>query len=167
MSGDFPTSTRAFDKTHNGKYDIFICKFSSDGTQLVASTLVGGSEDDGISGNDDYDYTTNLSKLNHNYSDWYRGEIFNDLMGNVVVASTTRSASNFPLQNPFQSTFGGKQDGLILKMNDSLSQMIFSSYFGGSGDDAAYSLFVLMRQRHATLQVEPKAAIFLEKAILT
>ena len=139
MSSDFPITSKAFDKTHNGKYDIFICKFSNDGTELTASTFVGGSEDDGISGNDDYDYATNLTKLNHNYSDWYRGEIFYDLLGNVVVASTTRSASNFPLQNPFQPTFGGNQDGLILKMNDSLSAMLLSSYFGGSGDDAAYA----------------------------
>lgn len=139
MSSDFPVSNKAFDKTHNGKYDIFVCKLSGDGTSLIASTFVGGSEDDGISGNDDYDYSTNLSKLNHNYSDWYRGEIFYDLIGNVVVASTTRSASNFPLQNPFQPIFGGNQDGLIFKMNDSLSAMLFSSYFGGSGDDAAYA----------------------------
>ena len=139
MSSDFPSTSKAFDKTHNGKYDIFICKLSNDGTRLNASTFVGGSEDDGISGNDDYDYNTNLSKLNHNYSDWYRGEIFYDMLENVVVASTSRSGSNFPLLNPFQATFGGKQDGVIFKMNDSLTQLQFSSYFGGSGDDAAYA----------------------------
>jgi hypothetical protein len=48
MSSDFPVSNKAFDKTHNGKYDIFVCKLSGDGTSLIASTFVGGSEDDGI-----------------------------------------------------------------------------------------------------------------------
>ncbi len=140
LSNNFPTTSNVFDNSHNGGYDIFISKLSSDGTKLTGSTFVGGSQDDGVSGNSEYSYFKNSSKLNHNYSDWYRGEIFIDGTGNLVVASTTRSFASFPLLHAFQKTFGGVQDAVIFKMNDALNQLLFSSYFGGISDDAGYAL---------------------------
>ena len=52
------------------------------------------------------------------------------------------SSTNFPATGgSFQPTFGGgKQDGVVLKLNPSVSCLSFASYLGGSGDDAAYVL---------------------------
>ena len=37
-----------------------------------------------------------------------------------------------------QPSSGGAQDAVILKLTSNLSSVIFSSYYGGSGDDAAF-----------------------------
>lgn len=43
ISYDFPTTKRAFQKGHNGSIDIFISYLNSDFSQLIYSTLLGGS----------------------------------------------------------------------------------------------------------------------------
>lgn len=124
--------------------DIFIAKISSDGHNLMASTYMGGSENDGVnysefgrSGN--YAGVQYYDSLTTNYGDQFRGEIMLDSLGNCLVASCTRS-SNFPTVNAFQNANAGMQDGVIFKLNSSLNSLIFSSYFGGSNNDACYSV---------------------------
>ncbi|MBK7087602.1 MAG: hypothetical protein IPH56_01420 [Chitinophagaceae bacterium] len=61
-----------------------------------------------------------------------------DGSGNAYLASCTQS-NDFPVSNsPIQTTFGGVQDGVILKFNNNLTSIIFSTYFGGSLDDACF-----------------------------
>lgn len=106
--------------------DIFIAKFNEQGTQLLASTYIGGSDLDGL----------NISNLSFNYGDQYRGELI--LQGNdVLVASHSRS-QNFPVTNG--SNLRGEQDMIALKMNGDLSQLIWSSYHGGSGNETGNSI---------------------------
>jgi hypothetical protein len=73
-----------------------------------------------------------------------------DAVGNVFVASCTQS-NNFPVTpGALQTTFGGgntgpetshfPQDGVIMKFTSNLSTVLFSTYFGGSGDDACFVL---------------------------
>jgi len=47
-SPDFPTSTGAFQSQVNGKLDGFVAKFSAATGQLIYSTYVGGTDDDGM-----------------------------------------------------------------------------------------------------------------------
>lgn len=146
-SSDFPVTPGAYDQTFNGGtsvgydagslqftqgIDIFVSKISSDGTQLLASTYVGGSANDGLN---------DPSILSYNYGDGARGEIMVDNNNNVYVVSTTNS-TNFPVTaTAFQtSPGGGGQDGVVFKMNTNLSNMIWSSYIGGSGADAVYGI---------------------------
>ncbi|MDR2979972.1 MAG: gliding motility-associated C-terminal domain-containing protein [Bacteroidales bacterium] len=112
--------------------DIVIVKFNSDGTQLLASTFVGGSGNDGLN---------TALYLRKNYADESRGEIMVDDHSNVYVTSSTCS-SDFPATaGVFQRTFGsGSQDGCLIKMNHNLSNMIWASFLGGSQDDAGYSI---------------------------
>lgn len=151
--------------------DIFVTKFNPGGTALIGSTYVGGSDNDGVnytnavitytvaytgtytpggatstaacvgtSGN----FTLNEHKadsLQYNYGDQYRGEIQLDKFGNIYIASSTRS-SNFPIVGGFDNTLGGKQDAVVLKLNPTLSGITWSSYLGGSQNDAGYSLVV-------------------------
>jgi hypothetical protein len=47
-SSDFPTTVGAFDTSYNGGYrDAFVVELSTDGTELVYATFLGGSDDDG------------------------------------------------------------------------------------------------------------------------
>ncbi len=146
-SSDFPTTSGSFDQSFNGGtsvsydqnslnfsagIDIFVSKLSSDGTQLLASTFVGGT------GNDGLNYP---SVLSYNYGDGARGEIMTDNSNNVYVVSTSNS-TDFPVTTgAFQTTpGGGGQDGIVFKLNPDLTNMIWSSYLGGSANDAVYGI---------------------------
>ena len=120
-----------------GNMDIIITKLNALGNGLVGSKRIGGSADDGVN------ITTNrgqgTTSLMRNYGDDGRSEVNIDGAGNIYVASSTKS-SNFPIVGGFQSTFGGNQDAVVLKLNSNVSTLLFSTYLGGSGDDAGYVL---------------------------
>ena len=150
-STNFPTSVGAFQRTHkrgpiespygsspgfaypeytNGS-DLFVSRVQADGKKLLASTFIGGSGTDGL--------MTISDRLTANYGDQFRGDVLVGVDGSVYIASHTKSV-NFPTLAAFQSQLRGVQDGVILKMNPSLSQLIWSTYVGGSRLDALYSL---------------------------
>lgn len=142
-SANFPMAGSSYDNTFNGGpyltnineldfngADMYIARFSADGTALLASTYVGGSGSDGL----------NLGTLNFNYGDPFRGEII--VSGsNVYVASSTNS-TDFPTVNAAQSTLNGVQDGVVFKLDLGLSTMAWSTYFGGSGSDSGNGIGV-------------------------
>ena len=144
-SADFPTTSGAYDTSFNGgnsitssssiQYfngsDLVVAKLSPDGTALMASTFVGGTGNDGL----------NIStSTRYNYGDDFRGEIIVDGSGNSYIASTTAS-TDFPIVSGFQPTFGGgTTDACTFKLNSNLSALVWSSYLGGSGDDAGYAV---------------------------
>ena len=158
-STDFPVSLGAFQPTHgggtpntnffyNGVYfgtqgsDIFVSKLSANGQNLMASTYVGGNQNDGVSYRSlglPYSSVAAYDSLTTNYGDQFRGEIYLDQQGNILVASCTRSA-NFPTQNAFQSTKGVGQDAVIFRLNNAMTNLQFASFYGGNKDDAAYSV---------------------------
>ena len=74
--------------------------------------------------------------LYFNYGDGARGELITDDLNNVYIGSTTFS-SNFPTTPgscfPLPS-FG--QNGIVLKIDYNLRHLIWSTYLGGSHDDA-------------------------------
>lgn len=154
-SSDFPVTSNAYDTTYNGgpllrfvsngSYfddgtDIYVTRFNSTGTTLLASTFIGGSLNDGVNHNNtlvsnQYPYDS----LQYNYGDQYRGEINVDQSGNIYIASSTRS-SDFPVVNGFDSTLDGMQDAIVFKFNDNLSQLFWSTYLGGKDNDAGFAL---------------------------
>lgn len=143
---DFPTTVGAFQPAFNGGAllappqsgmaypsgsDLVVCRLSADGTQLLASTYVGGSANDGLN---------NAIDLIYNYGDAFRGEIIVDNAGNCIVASCTAS-SDFPTTpGSFNPTYSGGQEGVVFKMPPALNTMLWSGYYGGTGDDAAYGM---------------------------
>jgi gliding motility-associated-like protein len=136
-SADYPTSFNAYDKTINGLGDIVVTKLTSDGGALLGSTFIGGSADDGINF-DPGEFTS--GKLKRNYGDQNRGEVNIDLANNIYVASCTKSLDYPVTVGALQNTFGGLQDGCVFKLNADCSQLIYSTFLGGSDDDACYSL---------------------------
>ena len=145
-SNDFPTTSNAFQTNFNGGTnffpsglgvsfpdgsDMFISRLNIDGGALLSSSFLGGSDNDGLN---------TSSKLKFNYADEIRGEIDIDLDNNIYIASTTFS-NDFPTTaNSFAQSLKGNQDGCIVKMDYQLSTIIWSSFLGGSKDDAIYSL---------------------------
>ncbi len=118
-------------------YDILITKLNAAGTALLGSVKIGGSGDDGMN-IADKELVFGDSSIRRNYGDDARSEVILDASNNVILASCTQS-NNFPLQFPLQNSFGGGlQDGVILKLTPNLSSLIFSTYFGGSLNDACF-----------------------------
>ena len=136
-STNFPVTATAYASTYSGDGDIIVSKFNSSGTALLGSTYLGGDSADGIN-YDPQEFTP--GNLKTNYGDQNRGEVTIDASGNIYVASCTRS-SNFPVTTgAFQTTIGGAQDGCVFKLSPDCSQLLFSTFLGGSQDDACYSL---------------------------
>jgi gliding motility-associated-like protein len=135
-SSGFPTTTGAFDRTYNGgNWDIFVSKLNSTGTALLASTFIGGIGTDGIN-------PEISSDLYYLYGDEARGEIMLDEQNNCYVASCTRSV-NFPTTaGAVKTTLSGSQDACVFKFNNTLTTLIYSTFLGGSIDDAGYGITV-------------------------
>jgi len=142
-SSDLPLGQSAFQNDFGGGFlqsgagynygqgsDIFVSKLSADGSELLGSTYVGGSSNDGIGSG---------SILDHNYGDRFRGEIVVDDEGFAYVASVTGS-SDFPVQNGYSTNFSGTLSGVIFKLSPDLSDMIWSTYSGGESTESAISL---------------------------
>jgi hypothetical protein len=130
-SRNFPTTLTAYDTSYNSSSDIIVSKFSINGKQLLGSTFVGGGGVDGLN---------NSTTLQFNYADDYRGDIIFDQYNNYYIVGCTTSP-NFPVTNRApQKTSGGGQDGVAFKLNADLTQLMWSTYCGGSGDDALYSV---------------------------
>ena len=158
-SSDFPVTDNAFQKNLNGgdnvQYegsllylngiDIFVSAFNSSGTQLKASTFIGGTANDGFNFKNEYQLDQNIlyygnDSLYANFGDCARGEILTDKNNNVYVASCTFS-HNFPTtDNAFMKNSAGMQDAVVFKFDKALSTLLYSTYLGGTNNDAAYSL---------------------------
>lgn len=124
-----------------GSYDIVITKFNATGTALLGSVKMGGIGEDGINIRGKYTAPDGVDALRRNYGDDARSEVILDAGGNIVLSSCTQS-NNFPTTSGvFQPNFGGgRQDGVVVKFTSNLNTLLFSSYFGGSGDDACFVL---------------------------
>lgn len=146
-SSNFPIAGVPYDNSYNGGpsipdnqtnnlgftngSDLYVARLNAAGTNLLASTFVGGTGNDGI----------NVSTLKFNYGDQFRGEIILDALGNVYVASITQS-TNFPVVLGTQGSLNGSQDAVLFKMPSTLSALTWSTYFGGSGIETGNSVQV-------------------------
>ena len=135
-SPNFPTTPGAYDGSYNGGYDIIVGKFNSSGA-LLGSTYIGGAGDDGVNC---YADEGSFGSLKFNYADDGRSEIILDNSSNVYIAGSTRSADFPTTPGAYDASLGGSQDGCVIKMNSTLTSLDFSTYLGGSADDAAYGL---------------------------
>jgi hypothetical protein len=145
-SFDFPVSTNAYDRFYNGGSlttnvityelgsDIFISRIRGDGRQLLASTYLGGSANDGMN--------PTSSVLVANYGDELRGDVITDRDGNVLISSVTESR-DIPIVGGFQKTYQmGDSDAYVAKLNPELSTVIWSTYLGGSLADASHTIAI-------------------------
>jgi len=144
---NFPTTTLAYDTIYNGGNstnisstlpftngsDLFITHLNQAGSQLIGSTFLGGSANDGINSS---------STLINNYGDDIRGEIMVDQNNNIYIVSTTNSTNYPTTSGVFQVSASANHEGVISKFDNGLNNLLWSTYFGGNGEDAIYSIKV-------------------------
>lgn len=147
LTNTFPTTTGAFDRNYNGGgADVVVAKLSANGSQLLASTFVGGSGLDGLSILTPGNRTpANASRIYNNFGDNYRGDLITDRQNNVYFASVSRAGTGagpiaYPSLGGYQAPNRGGADAVVTKLTPMLSAVLWSARLGGTLDDAAYSL---------------------------
>jgi hypothetical protein len=117
-SPGFPTTSGAFDQSHNGSRDAFVTKLSLTGGALVYSTFLGGE-----------------------YSEAGRA-IALDGSGNAYVTGETNS-SNFPTTpGAYDQTHNGSGDVWVAKLNSAGNTLVYSTFIGSSIDEVGYGIAV-------------------------
>ncbi len=107
--------------------DAFVAKLDPTGSQLVFSTYLGGTKDEAAA------------------------TIALDSSNNVYVGGCTISADFPATPGALQTRYGGsdgqnefmiKGDGFVTKLNPQGTGLVYSTYFGGSGDECVSALAV-------------------------
>lgn len=128
-STNLPVSIGCYDNILNNA-DIYIARFSTSGAVLKAATYLGGTGTEAF----------NTTALSPNYGDANRGEVFTAPNGDIYIASSSTSA-DFPVTTgAAQTILGGMQDGVICKLDSNLTTLLYSTFLGGTDNDAAFSL---------------------------
>lgn len=117
-SVNFPFTPGAFDGTANGGFDVFVTKVSSGGTALAYSTYFGG-------GGDDEGYAINL--------DWN---------SNAYLTGVTGSSNLPTTAGAYDTTANGGNDAYVTGIDTAGSQLLYSTYLGGSGSEAGYGVAI-------------------------
>lgn len=115
-SKDFSENFRGAATDLKGASDAFAVKLNPSGTAFEYKNLYGGS-------GQDYGFSIAVNE---------NGEAF--------LAGSTES-KDFPVTaDSLQSEFGGGSDAFVIKIDAAGGRRIFSSFFGGRGEDDAFSL---------------------------
>ncbi len=113
LCSDFPITANALQKTYAGNTDGFLSHLSADGSKLLYSTYLGGSNTD------------------------FAEAVAFDLWGNVFVEGQTFS-TNFPTTpGALQTTLVGSDfaSAFLLKTNACGRSLLYSTYLGGTQEE--------------------------------
>ncbi|WP_207514466.1 PKD domain-containing protein [Longitalea luteola] len=126
-----------------GGADIAVTKLNANGTAIIGSLRIGGAGADGVNVSDMQEGgSINLTSTLRFYGDDSRSEVTLDNSGNIYVAAQTRSDNFRIIGSVFGTASGGGQDGVVMKIDPTCNNVIWSSYLGGSGDDGAFVISV-------------------------
>ena len=130
-SSDFPTTENSYNQSYSGgiKYgDVFVLKLNPNGTELVYSTYVGGSDDE-----------------------WWGGSLTIDSLNNTYITGSTAS-EDFPTTSGCydDSYNGGNTDAIVFKLNSNGSDLLYSTYIGGDSWDRGWRI-VLDKDENACI----------------
>ncbi|MDD5704374.1 MAG: SBBP repeat-containing protein [Kiritimatiellae bacterium] len=121
-STDLPTTANAYRRTKAGGYDGFFAKFDANGVAQFVSYL-GGANDDLIRGIDV------------------------DADGNIYMVMTTRSPG-LPAVNAYDGTYAALTDLYLVKFDPTGTNILYSSYLGGTGYEAWFNGGIAVRNAH-------------------
>ena len=117
-STNFPTTQGSFRAAPAGFTDAFVTKLAGDGGTLLFSTYLGGAADDSAAA------------------------IALAPDGSILVAGST-SSQDFPVTDgAAQAKLAGGVDAWIARLSQDGSQLLYSTYLGGSGQDNGVALAV-------------------------
>jgi hypothetical protein len=116
-SSDFPRLNAFQNAYGGGTVDAFVAKLNPSGSALIYSSFFGGNAEENGRG------------------------ITTDISGAVYVTGRTTS-TNFPTVTPFQAAYGGNYDAFIAKVSPSGTALVYSTYLGGSNQEAGHSIIV-------------------------
>jgi streptogramin lyase len=114
-SFNFPTTSGAFQTSNHGGQDAFVTKFNVFGG-LAYSTYLGGSGNDRANG------------------------IAIDSAGYAYVTGVTDSHDFLTSPGAYQTSNRGATNLIVVKLNPAGTALAYSTYLGGSGYDAGYSI---------------------------
>ena len=106
MSPDFPTSRGAFQTTYGGKWDGFVTKLAPSGANILYSSYLGGSGEEG------------------------GAQIAVSPNGRAYIVGGTESG-DFPTARPAQASLRGTKDGFLVEVGSAGASLLFSTYLGG------------------------------------
>jgi hypothetical protein len=116
LSTDFPTTRQAYQRKKATSDSSFVAKINSSGDQLVYSTFIASG-------------SANVT------------DIAVDSSGNAYL--TGSALPNLPTTpGAIQSANGGDSDAFVTKLNDTGSDLVYSTFLGGSGTDGGDSIAV-------------------------
>lgn len=115
LSDDFPTTRRAYQQVNKGGDVCFVTKLSAAGDRLIYSTFLGND----------------FKILN---------AIAVDLSGNAYVTGGTEGPDLPTTPNAFQRTRAGGSDAFVMKLNDAGTELLYSTYLGGIGNDSGEAI---------------------------
>ena len=140
---DFPPK-----KVNFPRMDVFITKFSADGKDLIFSAFFPGgywmspfifSQNDGVlpmSNPGGRRYADSRFAVIIRGEGGGSGQLKVDASGAAVLVGST-SSNKFPVKNAYQDAYGGGwQDGFFLKLAPNGKSLVFSSYYGGLGEES-------------------------------
>jgi gliding motility-associated-like protein len=136
----YPTRPAGNNFGPGGDWDIVITKINASGSALIGSMRIGGSAADGVNVIDSRN--TGPRELINFYGDDGRSEVILDNVGNIYLASCTQSSNFFRTPNALSNTLGGVQDAVLVKVNPTCTNVLYSSFFGGRGYDAGFVLAI-------------------------
>lgn len=109
----FPTTSGAYDTEYNGgelyfQGDIYVTKLNPTGEEILFSTFLGGSGEEGFP------------------------KICLDSKDNVLICAGTKS-KDFPItQNAFDKSFEGERESFLAKLSNDGKQLLYSTYVGAN-----------------------------------
>ncbi len=122
-SPDYPFTKNAFDTILNGLSDLIITKLDITGSNLIASTFMGGSLDE------------NIEQWLINGFSSIGAEMVFDSQKNIYVVSNSTSP-DFPVTSGVLSTNrSGLSDAVVFKMDSAFTMLAWSTYLGGTAKE--------------------------------
>ena len=110
LSDDWPVTVGANQSTRVGGYDTFVCELSADGSELLHSTYLGGSENE------------------------LADTIGFGIDGSILIAGSTAS-EDYPVIAPLTQLSDGGQDVAITALSRDYSSILSSRFIGGTDTD--------------------------------
>jgi len=119
-SKNFPKTTGGAQAVYGGGWsDGFVARLNKELTKILQSTYLGGSSSDGAS-----------------------ALAIHPTTGDVYVAGGTTSGGFPQTAGGAQAKYSGSDDAFVARLNSDLTQILQSTYLGGSNDDFASALAI-------------------------